>query len=153
VGGVAKDGMDDLLEPVLAEHTPAGSLPRPWRLGSQIYVAVLGGPLALGGVAFINARLLRMPAAAQAAIVATCLAAEIALAVLAQALDLTSAARLASAVAGVAAYGVTYLIQRSPDRVYRYHSDDEEPYAGLFGVGLAAVIAGRVIELVLWWPR
>jgi hypothetical protein len=153
VGGVAREGVDDLLEPVLAKHRPPESLPRPWRLGSQVYVALLGGPLALAAIGTINARLLRMPAVSQAAIAGIGIVAEIVLVVLARSLDLSSEARIASAVAGVLAYGAAYLIQRSADRVYRYHAHDEEPYASMVAVGLIAVVAARVIELALWWPK
>ena len=45
--------MSGLLQPTLQDHVPrtyAGSS-RPWRTGSQIYVAILGGPVAVTAIA------------------------------------------------------------------------------------------------------
>jgi hypothetical protein len=149
---VTREGADDLLRPVLAERGPEAPQRRPWRLGSQAYVAILGGPLAVAAIGFLNARRLRLPPGLQAAIVAVALAAEAALVLVAHAADLDGQMRLASAVAGVAVYGVAYLIQRSADRVYEFHADADEPYAGLLGPGAAAVIAARVVELLVVFP-
>jgi hypothetical protein len=139
--------VDDLLEPVLGERPPAQ---RPWRLGSQIYVAILGGALAVGAVAVLNARRLRLSVREQLAIAAAALVAEALLIVVAQAADLGGQARLVSALAGAATYGVAWLVQRSADRVFAFHAKgDDDPYASLLPVGAAAVIAARLIEIVL----
>jgi hypothetical protein len=150
---VARDGVDDLLQPVLTEREhPGVHGARPWRLGSQAYVALLGGPLALLAIGTLNARRLKLPAAAQAAIAAAALVAEAVVVVLAQVADLSDEARIVSAAAGIAAYGVAYFVQRSADRVYNFHSDADEPYAGLLGPGFAAVIGARIIDLLVWFP-
>ena len=150
---MARDGGDDLLQPVLAERRQPGETGRrPWRLSSQVYVALLGGPLAILAIATLNARRLRLPLGAQAAIAAAALVAEAVVIVLARSADIADSARIISAAAGVAAYGVAFLIQRSADRVFAYHADEEEPYTSLFGAGAAAVIAARAIDVTIWWP-
>ena len=139
---------DDLLQPVLAgdERGPAGY--KPWRVTSQVYVAFFGGALALGAIAFLNAAMLEMSYRARVAIVGLALAAEGALVAVAAVTDIDQL-RLVSTVAGLAAYGGAYLIQRSADRVYHFHADDDEPYQSLFGHGLVAVISARVFETML----
>jgi hypothetical protein len=137
---------DDLLQPTLAGHE--GTQYRPFRLTSQVYVAFFGGALAVGAIAFLNAAMLGMPNRARVAIVALAVAAEGALAALVAATD-TDQIRLVSIVAGLAAFGGAYLLQRSPDRVYHYHADEDEPYQSLFVPGLAACICARILEVVL----
>jgi hypothetical protein len=142
------DRTDDLLQPTLAghEHRPAG--PKPWRLGSQVYVAFFGGALAAGAIGAYNAITLRMPRTAQVAIAAMALAAEAALFAFVTVTD-TDEVRIVSIFAGLAAFGGAYLLQRSPDRVYHYHTDDDEPYESLFGPGLVACIAARSFEVLV----
>jgi hypothetical protein len=134
---------DDLLQPTLADHE--GRKYQPFRLSSQVYVAFFGGALAVGAIGFINAVFLGMPKRARAAILALALAAEAALVALAAATD-TDQVRLLSIVAGLAAFGGAYLLQRSPDRVYHFHADEDEPYLSLFGPGLVTCIAARIFE-------
>ena len=144
---------DDLLQPTLADQRQHRPLDKPWRLGSQVYVGFFGGAFAVGGIAFLNAGRLAMSMRARLAIVAVALAAEAALFAVVQATG-TDEVRLVSIVAGFAAFGGAYLIQRSPDRVYHYHyhgADDDE-YESLFVPGLVACIAGRLVEaLVIFW--
>jgi hypothetical protein len=137
---------DDLLQPTLVDHE--GPKYRPFRLSSQVYVAFFGGALAVGGIGFLNAAMLEMPNRARVAIVALALAAEGALVAVVAATE-TDQGRLISIVAGLAAFGGAYLLQRSPDRVYHFHTDDDEPYQSLFGPGLIACIAARIFEGVL----
>jgi hypothetical protein len=139
---------DDLLQPTLAGHERQPMRDKPWRVSSQVYVAFFGGPLAVGAIATYNAMTLGMPGRARLAIVALALAAEAAFVAVVLATD-TDQVRLFSIVAGLAAFGGAYLLQRSPDRVYHYHADEDEPYASLFGPGLAAVIVARLVEAVL----
>lgn len=139
---------DDLLQPSLAGQERRPVRQRPWRLGSQVYVAFFGGALAVGGIGAFNAGLLGMPRRAQLAIGAIALAAEAALIVLVVATG-TDEVRFASIGAGLLAFGGIYLIQRSPDRVYHYHADAQEPYESLFGAGLAACLVARLVEAVL----
>ena len=140
---------DDLLQPTLADQRQHRPLEKPWRLGSQVYVAFFGGAFALGGIAFLNAGRLAMSMRARLAIVGIALAAEAALFAGVQATG-TDEVRIAGIVAGLAAFGGAYLIQRSPDRVYHYHhpSEDEE-YESLFGPGLVACIVARIVEVAV----
>jgi hypothetical protein len=139
---------DDLLRPTLAGHDAGAQTYKPYRLSSQVYVGFFGGALALGAIGFLNAALLRMPVRARIAIVAIALAAEAALVAFILATD-TDEGRLASIAAGLVAYGGAYLVQRSADRVYHFHADDEEPYQSLIGPGLVACIAARIVEAAL----
>ena len=134
---------DDLLQPTLADHE--GTKYRPFRLSSQVYVAFFGGALAVGAIGCVNAVFLGMPNRARVAIVALALAAEGALVALAAATE-TGQVRLLSIIAGLVAFGGVYLIQRSPDRVYHFHTDDDEPYESLFLPGLVTCFAARIIE-------
>jgi hypothetical protein len=121
----------------------------PWRLGSQVYVAFFGGPLAVGGVGAFNAGFLSMPRRAIAAIIAVALAAEAAFLVVFAVAGLADSGRIVSTVAGLAAFGPIYLIQRSADRVYHFHTREEEPYQSLFVPGLVAVVSARIVEAAL----
>jgi hypothetical protein len=141
---------DRLLQPSLADREALDARERPWRLSSQIYVAFFGGALAIGAIALINAWRLRLPGRTQAVIAASAAAAELALVVVAHLVDIGDGARIASGVAGLLAYGPAYLLQRSADRVYHYHSDDPEPYDGLLGPGFVACLAARIAEFMLW---
>jgi hypothetical protein len=139
---------DDLLQPTLTGHEARPVRDKPWRLGSQVYVAFFGGAFAVGAIAFLNTFRLGMPTRTRAAIVAIALAAEAAL-FAAIAITGTDEGRIASILAGLVAYGGVYLLQRSPDRVYHFHSDDEESYESLFGPGLVACIVARIVEIPL----
>jgi hypothetical protein len=139
---------EDLLQPVLAGHERRPVDFKPWRLQSQIYVGFFGGALAVGGIAFFNAIMLGVPVRARVAIVALALAAE-AVMLTAVALTETGILRLGGVVAGVVVYGGAYLIQRSADRVYQFHTDEDEPYESLFGAGLVACFVGRLLEAAL----
>ena len=142
---------DDLLQPTVAGHERRPAKYKPWRLGSQVYVAFFGGALAVGAIGFYNAITLGMPVKARLAIVGMALAAEAALVAVVLTTD-TDEVRLVSIVAGLAAFGGSYLLQRSPDRVYHFHADEDEPYESLFGAGLIACIVARIIEVVVIFP-
>jgi len=139
---------EELLRPALADHEqhPAGE--KPWRLGSQVYVGFFGGAFAIGAVAFLNARRLGMPVRARVAIVAIALVAEGALFAVVI-LTETDEVRLVSIAAGLVAFGGAYLLQRSPDRVYHFHYHGDDEYASLFGPGLVACIACRLVEALV----
>jgi hypothetical protein len=140
---------EDLFEPALTGRQEQAPQVRPWRLGSQVYVAFFGGPLAVGGIGAFNAGILRMPRPAIAGIVAAALLAEAAFLVVYAVAGLEDSGRIASTVAGLVAFGPIFLIQRSADRVYHFHTREDEPYQGLFGPGLIAVICGRIVEYAL----
>ena len=140
------DPLNGLLEPTLAAHVPrTGVDPRPWRVGSQIYVGILGGPIAVTIIALLNALRLRMPSRALALIGAVGVAA-IALAVLLVSV-LPEEARIGAQITGAAAAGLFYLLQRRHDRVYFAFSDEDDDlaYDSLWGPGVGAVIAGIVV--------
>jgi hypothetical protein len=132
----------DLFEPALTGYRRPPY--RPWRLQSQVYVAFFGGPLAIGAIAVGNAFKLGMARSAELAIAAAALLAEATLVLLVALADVGGFSF--GVIAGLAAYGPAYLLQRSPDRVYLFHSRDDEPYDGLLGPGLLAVIAARIGE-------
>jgi hypothetical protein len=134
---------DDLLQPTLADHDRRKY--QPFRLSSQVYVAFFGGALAVGAIGFVNSIFLGMPKPARAAIIALALGTEAALVAIVAATD-TDQVRLLSIIAGLAAFGGAYLLQRSPDRVYHFHTDEDEPYLSLLGPGLITCIAARIIE-------
>jgi hypothetical protein len=136
---------DDLLQPTLADHQPRPAKDKPWRLGSQVYVAFFGGAFAVGGIGFLNATRLGMSTRARLAIVAVALAAEALLFAVVQATG-TDEIRLVSIASGLAAFGGAYLIQRSPDRVYHFHYQGDDEYESLFVPGLVACIVGRLVE-------
>jgi hypothetical protein len=151
VGGVATEGIHDLLEPVLADRAPRHwLLATPWRLGSQLYVAVLGGPLALAAIATVNAYKLRLPAARQAAIAAGGLVLELALIAFAQLADIGAAGLLPGAIAGIIAYGFARRLQLSGDRVYSYNANGDDTYASMFAAGLAAIVLANLLAAAIW---
>lgn len=137
---------DDLLQPVLQGREPTSYWP--WRLSSQVYVAFFGGAAALGAIAFLNAAMLGVSYLGRAAIVLLALAAEAAFAAFVVLTGIDEI-RIASTAAGLIAYGGAYLLQRSADRVYHFHTDEDEPYQSLWVPGLVAVIFARVFETVL----
>lgn len=139
---------DDLLRPSLEDRTPPPTGgERPWRLGSQVYVAFFGGPVAVTAVALLNAERLRLRPTASVLIAACGLAGLIATVVLAASIeDLPSYGRRAVALA---AWGGMWWAQRLADRTYGFHARDEEPYASLWIPGIAAVVLGNVVLVLL----
>jgi hypothetical protein len=139
---------DDLLQPTLADYVAPAE--PPWRLDSQFWVAFFGGPLAVGGISYLNAGRLRLPRRGRilwvtaAALVAELLAVYVFVATgVASALgeNESRAVRLLTQAAGVVAYPFLYRMQRPSDRVFRLDHEDED-YASLWGPGLLAVVAG-----------
>lgn len=139
---------DDLLQPVFVGHEPRPAGYTPWRLQSQIYVGFFGGALAVGAIAFANSIMLGMGVRARVAIAALALAAEAAV-LTAVALSETGSIRIAIPVAGLVVYGGAFLIQRSADRVYHFHTDEDEPYMSLFGAGFVACVVARIVDAAL----
>jgi hypothetical protein len=140
------DELDELLRPTLQGRAarPADA-PRPWRLGSIVYVAFFGGALAAAAISLLNARRLGRPASTQVAIAALGAAGFAAVLVVA-ALVGEDSLRIPIRVVALVAFGGMYLLQRSADRVYHYHQRDEDPYESLWGPGLAAVFTLGVVE-------
>jgi hypothetical protein len=147
-------GTSPLLTPTFAGHVPRDwSAALPWRLGSQIYVAIIGGPLALTFIAVVNARRLRMPGRLVAVLAVIGVAVMLAAFVLSYAITNDDLARLVRQLSGAAAFGLMYLVQRPYDRVHHFLSpneDEDDDYQSLLGPGIAAVVAGNVIDAVLF---
>jgi len=144
-----------LFEPSVQDHVardPASG-DRPWRLGSQGFVAVLGGPLAIAGIAWFNAQRLGLQRDAQTKIVvAGAVAFAVAIAIGAAVLgDRVAGWRLISSLTGLAAYVVIAWVQRPADRRFLMRHGDEG-YESLWGPGFAAVFAGRLVEIVVVLP-
>ncbi len=148
----------DLLTPSLGGHGPADARggPRPWRLGSQVYVAFFGGVIAVTAIAFLNA--LRLNAdrrrriailAAGAAGLAACI---VFAALYGDEVD-GSGLRLGTRAISLVAFGGMYLAQRSPDRVYHYYTgnvSDDDDYESLWVPGLiAALVGGIALALIV----
>lgn len=138
--------MSTLLEPTLQHHVPR-ALPgqsRPWRVGSQIYVAILGGPIAVTIIASLNARRLGMPARSRALIAAVGVVATFLAVGMIAAFD---GEVIVGRIIGALAAGPMYLLARGHDRAYYAFSpeDEDEAYESLVVPGLGAVVAGYVL--------
>lgn len=136
---------DDLFAPTLTQsesrQLPEGK--RPWRLGSQFYVAFFGGPLAVAAIAYVNGKRLGLPSArlaATLAIGAIGFLAVLAVAALFVDPDAGSGPRLLISVAGVVTYLALRALQKDADRRYGMALDDEQAYDSLWGPGLAAAL-------------
>jgi len=148
--------LDELLRPSVTEDRPAGTAARrPWRLGSQIYVAFFGGAAGAAAIGVLNARALGLSSARQWAIAGLGLAG-LAASVLVVALigadqdgDGSLPPSTVARVVAIVAWGGMYLLQRTADRVYSYHAREDDPYASLWGAGIAAVIVGAIIQFAL----
>lgn len=144
---------DDLLTPTLAgprrEALPAGR--RPWRLGSQFYVAVLGGPVAAGLAGWLNGKRLGLPANRLAAVAGIALAALVAVAIAAAAMssEENRPLRLVSMVGGAVAYLGIREVQKDADRRYGAGRSDRESYDSLWLPGLGMVVLGGIVAALV----
>jgi hypothetical protein len=144
---------DDLFAPSLgggrAPVPPAGE--RPWRLGSQFYVAFFGGPIAAGLVGYLNGRRLGLPSPRLAAIAAVGLAslAAVAVAVAVVGESENRSLRLLSAVGGIVAYLGIRQLQQDADRRYGVGRHDDESYDSLWLPGLGIVLLGGVAAAIV----
>jgi hypothetical protein len=137
---------DDLFTPTIGAARRPGAFRRPWRLGSQFWVAFFGGPIAAAVIAYLNAQRLGIADRRRLLMLATGAAGffvGIGAAVAVTSLEYGgTAARLGNQIAGVLAYVVLYRLQRPADRVYVFYGsskEDDEAYDSLWGPGLAAV--------------
>jgi hypothetical protein len=150
-------GTSELLTPTLQSHRPRSpDAKRPWRLGSQLYVAFLGGVPGVTIIALINATRLRAPARVLAMIAgAGVLGMAAVVAFLAiffgegGADDGPSGLQIGVQVISVLAWGLMFLAQRQWERIYQVYSSGAEPHASLLVPGLLAVIAGAAITIEL----
>jgi hypothetical protein len=142
----------DLLRPTLQGYVSRTGV-QPWRLGSQAYVALLGGVLAVTPIAFLNARMLRAPTRVRAGILAIG-AAGFAAVIAAAALLLSGdsapdGAGTALTLFGVVAWGGMFLLQRPYDRIYSTFSqetDADDLYDSLLPAGFTAVLLGFIAQ-------
>jgi ABC-type Fe3+-siderophore transport system permease subunit len=142
------ENLDELLRPTMADARPQATRP-PYRVSSQGYVAFFGGVLAVTIVALINARRLRMSSRSQllmAGAGALAVAGEVVAATL---ITGDQTPRLIRTLAALAAFGVFYWLQRSPERVYEYHAKAEEPYESLVPLGIAVCLVPGIPELAV----
>ena len=141
----------DLLEPSLQGLEERRSRARPWRLGSQFWVAFFGGAVAVAAFAWMNARRLDAPSRVGGLIVAAGVVgfavATVVGAIFTDGVD--TAFQITYRVVGVLTFLVLHRLQQSPDRIYRMRTPGEEQdrYEGAFGPGLAAVIVGAIIQI------
>jgi len=59
------------------------------------------------------------------------------------------APRLIRTLAALAAFGVFYWLQRSPERVYEYHAKQDEPFESLVPLGIAVCLVPGIPELLV----
>ena len=145
---------DALLSPTLQDYVPRsqdGS--KPWRLGSQVYVAFFGGVLAVTAIALINARRLRVPRRGMLAIAGAGAAGLVGVVAFAAlfigAGDPPRGARVATQLIAIASWGLMFLVQRPWDRLHAAFSeeDEDEAYESLVGPGLVAVFTLGLAQL------
>ena len=144
----------DLFSPTLTESArrelPAGS--RPWRLGSQFYVAFFGGPLAAGAIAVLNGRRLGLSRERLWAIAGIGLAGFVVLlAVVTVVLDpeADGGPRLILAVAGVASFVAVRELQKGADRLYGLQREEAQAYDSMLPSGVAVVLACGVASVLV----
>lgn len=139
---------DELFSPSLRDRVEVPPGRRPWRLGSQFYVAFFGGPLAAAAIGVLNGRRLGIGDGGLLAIAAAGLVALGLALVLASSLDTGDARpRFIFVVAGVATYFVVRQLQKTADDRYRRGRPDEQVYDSLWAPGLAAVLVCGIVSL------
>jgi hypothetical protein len=138
---------DDLLQPTLTGRRVLPGADRPWRLSSQVYVALFGGVMAIAPIAAMNAHhFLGMPRKPVTLIWVSAVVAEIALIAVAAIVDLGVFAQVVRPAFGLLAFAPMYLLQRSPDRVHHFHHPDPDPYDSLLRPGLLVCGAAWLLE-------
>lgn len=142
---------EDLYTPSLeGQRTRQVSDARPWRLGSQFYIAFFGGPLGVGAIAFLNSQRLLQPLKSQILII-LCALAGIAGGIAAVLIGDLDANPLIFRLAGVISWGGMFLVQRGADRHFAIFTadDGEDQYEPLWGPGIGASIAGLIISGII----
>jgi hypothetical protein len=147
---------DDLLTPSLGERE-APSTRRPWRVGSQVWIALFGGPLPVALIAWCNAGRLGMQRRRRGWILG-CGALGFLLALAAAwwiglehpgLRGARSLLRLAVRAAGLLTYAAVAWLQRPADRAFRIF--DERGYASLWLAGVAATFGLGLVQAVAVW--
>jgi hypothetical protein len=144
---------DDLFSPTLVglrRHAPEPG-ERPWRLTTQLYVSVFGGPIAAGLIGYENGKRLGLPVGRRLAIVGIAFAALLGVAVAASAIgsESTGPLQLSSMVAGVAAYLPIRELQKDADLRYRAGRNTDASYDSLWRLGIGAVVVGFVFTAIV----
>lgn len=137
---------DDLFTPTITPTAYPETRRPPWRPGSLIYPAILGGTLAGTTLALINARRLRLPAPATLAIAGAGLVALAARVIITVTLldgRVSGPGRLIGALCGALAWAVANLVQKGPFRSYEMRGG--EP-TSLVKAGIAATLGLGLIE-------
>jgi hypothetical protein len=139
---------DELLRPTIGADVDLSV--RPWRLMPQAYVAFFGGVIATTVIAFLNARRLGVVASKRRLILALgavgLVVAAVVLTFLTDDTSTSSGIRVAIRVVAVATCLAQLRIQQPMDRAFQLRSSE---YASLWGPGIAAVIGGGLVEVVL----
>jgi multisubunit Na+/H+ antiporter MnhB subunit len=122
-----------------ASPRPEGA--RPWRLGSQLYVAFFGGPLGAAAIGWFNGGRLGLSRSRSAVIVVIGAAGFLVTLALVVAIDAGSgrSPRLVMAGVGVACYVATRELQKPADTRYAV-GRDQDAYDSLWLPGIATVI-------------
>jgi len=147
------DRDDDLFAPSLTQserrELPSGQ--KPWRLGSQFYVAFFGGPLAVAAIGYLNGKRLGLPQERLAAIIGAGLAGfAVAVGAAVVFLSATGAGpRLIVAGAGVVSYLAVRELQKDADRLYGINRDEDLAYDSLWAPGLGAVFLFGIFSIVV----
>lgn len=142
----------ELFEPSLAgKRRPAlEEGRRPWRLGSQFYVAFFGGVLAVSAIAWLNARRLGVSPQRRRLIAVVALAGLVGVIVVVLLFggDVASSQRLLARLVAVGAFGVLYALQMSADRVYHAFEggDEDDLYDPMWTPGLAATFGLGLVQ-------
>ena len=144
---------DELFAPSLAGARRHALRPgeRPWRLGSEFYVAFFGGVLAVTAIAWLNARRLGLAPARQWLILGLGATGFVVMLIVLAVLDFEPgrAYRFAGQITGVIVFVVYYAIQKEGDRVYSTFAPDDAEYDSLWIPGLIAVIVGFLAQLAV----
>jgi len=145
--------LDELLRPTVPDEAPRPhDGERPMRLGSQFYVAFLGGAIGATIIALLNSAALGLPARKRRIIAGLGLLGLVATTI---ALGLSGSnvgdnnAPLLVRLIGVISWGGMYLVQRSADRVYCYRSKGDDAYDSMWTPGIAAVLGGLAVQFAL----
>jgi hypothetical protein len=139
---------DELLRPTIGADVDVTV--RPWRLMSQAYVAFFGGVIAVTVIAWLNARRLGVPARGRRQILGSGLGGFLLVALVLELLtgEVTVAPgmRIVIRVIAVVTCLIQLRIQQPMDRAFQLRGGE---YKSLWLPGLAAVIVGGVLEVVV----
>jgi hypothetical protein len=153
---VAAEHDDDIFTPALEgrRRRELAEGERPWRLGSQLYVAFFGGALAVAAIAWFNAERLGVAANKKRLIPLVALgglAATIAVIEIFGGGEFGSSQRILGRVVALATGGVLYGLQVNADRVYHAYGEGDEDvlYDSLWGPGLAATFGLGIVQALI----